>query len=296
MSEPIKIGMGEYQISGRRVIASTSAKLDNPPLIVALHGGGFTSSYFDCGEYSLLDRASAAGCPCIAIDRPGYGMSTRLPSGDQALASNAKLLSLVIGQLWKQRDFDASGIVLLGHSAGAGIVNHLSGLALDWPLLGVAFSGSTASIPRDIPPFWEDLPPQEWIRSSFESNLALLFGPPGTYAAGAPELCDKIGVPFWAREAIEMFSVFPTELPEVGARIRVPVHCWLDDLASVRQNAHDQLSIFSKAYPNAPSVKTTFVPRAGHCIDFHLVGKAFQEEQIAFSIDCAARAGADTTQ
>ena len=47
--------------------------LPNAPLIVAIHGGTYTSAYFDVPGYSLLDRADASGVPIIAPDRPGYG-------------------------------------------------------------------------------------------------------------------------------------------------------------------------------------------------------------------------------
>lgn len=292
MSEAISIKSGDYKISGRKRVASPSVSLEHRPLIVALHGGGFTSSYFDCGQYSLLDRASAAGCHAIAIDRPGYHDSTPLPLGPKALLRNAEVLQDAIGEVWRSRDVDASGIVLVGHSAGGGIANHLAGLERDWPLLGLAFTGAVASVPSNVPPFWEQIPPDEWIRSPAEANLTLLFGPEGTYAPGVPELCEDIGVPFWGREAIEMFSVFPLELFEIGAKISVPVHCWSDDLRSINGDAHHELALFAKAYPNAVSVETTFVADAGHCIDFHYAGKAVHDQQIAFAIACA---GSDAT-
>ena len=48
------------------------------PLVIALHGGTYTSEYFDIPGYSLLDRAEAAGVPVIALDRPNYGGSSPL--------------------------------------------------------------------------------------------------------------------------------------------------------------------------------------------------------------------------
>ena len=155
-------------------------------------------------------------------------------------------------------------------------------------------AGAVASVPSNVPPFWEDIPEDEWIRSPAESNLALLFGPPGTYPPGAPELCEEIGVPFWGREAIEMFSVFPLQLADIGAKVRVPVHCSSDDLPSIRGDGEQELAIFVKAYPNAKPVETNFIPKSGHCVDFHYAGRAMHEAQIAFSIRCAAAAAART--
>lgn len=56
--------------TGRRLGHADDADL---PLVVAVHGGGYTSAYFDVPGYSLLDRAAGLGVPVIAVDRPGYG-------------------------------------------------------------------------------------------------------------------------------------------------------------------------------------------------------------------------------
>src|SRR3546814_15748903 len=90
-------------------------------MIVAIHGGGFTLAYFDCDGFSLVSRAAAAGCSVLGIDRPGYGESPRLPEGDRAIPRNANLLQAAIGQVWRERDLDAAGIVLVGHSIGSAV-------------------------------------------------------------------------------------------------------------------------------------------------------------------------------
>src|SRR3546814_21152970 len=87
------------------------------PMMVAIHGGGFTSAYFDCDGFSLVSRAAAAGCSVLGIDRPGYGESPRLPEGDRAIPRNANLLQAAIGQVWRERDLDAAGIVQIGRAS-----------------------------------------------------------------------------------------------------------------------------------------------------------------------------------
>src|SRR3546814_12017871 len=69
---------------------------ERQPMIVAIHGGGFTSAYFDCDGFSLVSRAAAAGCSVLGIDRPGYGESPRLPERDRAIPRNANLLQAAI--------------------------------------------------------------------------------------------------------------------------------------------------------------------------------------------------------
>ena len=43
------------------------------PLVIAIHGGTYTSRYFEVAGHSLLDRAGRNGIRAIAIDRYGYG-------------------------------------------------------------------------------------------------------------------------------------------------------------------------------------------------------------------------------
>jgi len=296
MNEEIQIEVGNYKITGRKKTAAAAIGRDHPPLIVAIHGGGFTSAYFDCGEYSLLDRASAAGCPSIGIDRPGYGSSTALPEGDRAIPRNAELLQKVIAKIWDERDYDASGIVLVGHSIGSTTSLYISSQATDWPLLGVAFSGLLLSPPTGIPPFWTFRRPDEWVHRPSKERLGLMFGPPGTYAPGAPELCDSVSRPVWWREIVECYDPWEHEFPDICSKIRVPIHYRQGALDPIWANGQEQIDRFARAFTSSPSVDAKLVPNSGHCIDFHLAGKTFQEEQIAFAINCSLGPDDETTR
>lgn len=289
MSEEIRIEVGDYKITGRKKAASRAVGRDHPPLLVAIHGGGFTSAYFDCSQYSLLDRASAAGCPSIGIDRPGYGSSSPLPEGDRAIPRNAEVLQAVISQAWRQRESDAGGVVLIGHSIGSAIALYVAGQATDWPLLGVSFSGLGISSPPHLPHFWNDRSPHEWVHAPSEFRKSLMFGPSGTYPAGAAEINDGASKPAWWREIVEISTVWPKEFSDVCAKIRVPILYRQGDHDALWANGQDEIDRFARAFGNSPSVDAKLVANTGHCIDFHLAGKTFQEEQIAFAIDCSAR-------
>ena len=52
----------------------------------------------------------------------------------------------------------------------------------------------------------------------------------------------------------------------------------------------DQVAEFKSAFVNAPWVDSRLVPNAGHCIDFHLAGRAFQLEQLAFALEAVLQA------
>ena len=46
-------------ITGRRRLLAGPPAAADVPLVIALHGGTYTSTYFDIPGYSLLDRAAA---------------------------------------------------------------------------------------------------------------------------------------------------------------------------------------------------------------------------------------------
>lgn len=288
MSDEITIELAGATVTGRRKLPSSAFEGGQPPLIVAVHGGGFTSAYFDCDGYSLLERAAAAGVPSIAIDRPGYAGSTPLPIGERAVPRNAELLQTIIARIWRERDFDVCGVVLVGHSIGSAISLYIASAATDWPLLGVAFSGLGTAPPSKIPPFWTFRAPDEWVHTPSQERLGRMFGPSGTFLPGAAERCDSISQPVWWREIVECYTPWAQVFPDVCSRIGVPIHYRHGDLDHLWENGQDQINRFAGAFANAPQVDAKLVPNTGHCIDFHLTGKEFQEEEIAFAISCAA--------
>ena len=75
--------------TGRRNSVEPTA---GTPLVIALHGGTYTSEYFDIPGYSLLDRGEAAGIPVIALDRPNYAGSSPLESDGSIIMANAEVL------------------------------------------------------------------------------------------------------------------------------------------------------------------------------------------------------------
>ncbi|WP_442790219.1 alpha/beta fold hydrolase [Nocardia sp. CDC153] len=64
------------------------------PLLVLLHGGGYTREYFQVCGADLVDRAAGAGFDVLAVDRPGYGASPALARGPihpQTSATRARI-------------------------------------------------------------------------------------------------------------------------------------------------------------------------------------------------------------
>ena len=132
-------GLG-VTLSGRGRIPEAESP-DRHPLIIAIHGGTYSSRYFDVAGYSLLDRAQAQQLPIFAIDRPGYGLSADYAANAPSIMDNAEILDSAIHGLWHSYSHKACGIVLVGHSIGGAITIAIAARQPSWPLLGIAISG-----------------------------------------------------------------------------------------------------------------------------------------------------------
>ena len=114
------------QVSGlARVSAPRSVGAH--PLVVAIHGGTYTSRYFDVPGYSLMERAEANAIPIIAIDRPMYGRTPAIPGGKAGIAAQAAYLRDALPAAWAKFGAGCSGVVLVGHSIGAAIAALVAG-------------------------------------------------------------------------------------------------------------------------------------------------------------------------
>lgn len=93
-------------------------------VLLALHGITYTHLYWNSGyepeRYSFARAMAAAGYATFAIDRLGYGDSSRPPSALVSLDSGAEVAHQLIGQLREGRigDTKFKRVVLVGHSYG----------------------------------------------------------------------------------------------------------------------------------------------------------------------------------
>ena len=259
------------------------------PLIIAVHGGTYTSRYFDVPGHSLFSQAAEIGLPILAPDRPGYGESVELPESDSTLQGNAAFLRQALSEAWERYAGSTQGIVLIGHSIGAAISMIVAGGKRDWPLLGLAISGVGLRTPPGHREAWAALPPTYRVEIPSGLKDQVMFGPPGSYDENMPNASHVADVPAPKAELVDIVSTWHDAVKDIAARIVVPVH--------YRQGAADGLWIvsetevtdFAAALVSAPHVDARLMPGVGHCIDFHREGGAFQKQQLAFAMQCAAQ-------
>ncbi|WAP53511.1 alpha/beta fold hydrolase [Streptomyces sp. S465] len=276
--------------TGRRRLAESN---EDVPLVVAVHGGGYTSAYFDVPGYSLLDRAAVLGVPIIAVDRPGHGGSSSVPANGSVFLAHAEALEHLIGELWQTHGAGTAGVVLIGHSIGVPISLAVAAHRPKWPLLGVAASGCLLREPEHFTGIWASIPDLT-LRSPDDRKAELMFGPARTRRDDMPEAAYFANEPVVKAELVEISSSWHSLFQDLAPEISVPVHLRIGEYDALWIADDEQIAAFAAALTSSPSVDAAFFPAAGHAIDYHRAGAAFQTQQLAFALHCVARRLSET--
>ncbi|MHC6225563.1 alpha/beta hydrolase [Pseudomonas sp. X10] len=287
----------DYVVRGLGIPLSCRARMpesestDRYPLIIAIHGGIYSSKYFDIEGYSLLDKAHEQQLPIFAIDRPGYGLSASYAANAPSIMNNAEILDSAIYELWHSYRHSACGVVLIGHSIGGAISIAIAARQPTWPLLGIAISGVGLDPVPASKDKWNDIPAQQALVSiPAQAMDGFFFGPPGTYEQGVmPQASYAACAPAPRSELVDIGMHWPRLVNRLAARVNVPVHYRQPEFEQLWPVDDATLNLFAQAFINCPDMDAAIFRDAGHCIDFHRAGEAFQLQQLAFAKRCAAR-------
>lgn len=280
---------GDRTYSGRTNIGAVE-RADGAPLVVALHGGTYTSEYFDIPGYSLLDRATAQGIPVIALDRPNYVDSTPLESDGSIILDNAAVLNDAIGSIWEQYGEGAPGVVLVAHSIGGAVATAVAAAQPKWPLLGLATSGCFAHIPQESRAAWEALPPIDMIELPTPMKDQVMFGPAGSYTDDMPAASHPSNTLVPKAELLDITGGWIERRTDVCGRVAVPVFHRQAEFDALWITNPDELAEFRSGFSSAPSVDAEIQAGVGHCIDFSTASEELQNGQLAFAAECAKAA------
>lgn len=272
-------------LSGRKRIPKAVAP--GAPLIIAIHGGSYTSTYFDVPGYSLLDRAAANGVPTLALDRPGHGNTAILPSVHSTIAGNARALVPILEDLWVRYGGGTRGIVLIGHSIGAAIAATIASAPGTLPLLGIALSGVGLRVPDGDRERWEALPDIPLVDLPAAIKDMVMFGPEGSFAPDAQLASHQADAPAVRAELVDITSTWSDNVHEILGAIAVPVHYRQGEFDRLWIVDQGEVSGFAAALAVAPGVDAAMLHGTGHCMDFHLIAAALHAQQIGFALRCA---------
>lgn len=275
-------------LSGRHRLPSGPVAADMP-LVIAIHGGTYTSAYFDVPGASLMEQAAAHGIPIVAPDRPGYVDSPILPRGEGTVAGQARALTTALHDAWKQYGAGTRGIVLIGHSIGGAIACTIAGQPDGLPIIGLAVSGVCMHTPAEHKPMWEQLPDIPIVEIPPEAKAQFMFGPAGSYEPDMPGISTRFsgaGAP--RAELVDIVSTWNDNAPATLGRIAVPVHYRQAEVDHLWICGQAEVDSFERALTSSPRVDAAMMRNTGHCIDFHRVGRSLQLQQLAFALQCAA--------
>lgn len=276
--------------SGRSWLPESGSRIGKP-LVIAIHGGTYTSGYFDVPGFSLLENARRNEIAIIALDRPGYGKTPLLPGEQADIQGQADHLTGSLKQIWTQFGGDSVGMVLIGHSIGAAIAASIASGGSDLPLIGLAMSGVGLRTPELHRPMWESLPDIPLVEMPEAIKDDLMFGNLGSFdTLVMPQASHSANAPAPKAELVAIVSSWQETIAATLSRINVPVHYRQAENDKLWIVDQEQINGFAKALTAAPWVDARMMPATGHCMDFHHIGLALQIQQLGFALQCATEA------
>jgi pimeloyl-ACP methyl ester carboxylesterase len=273
-------------LSGRQGVAKPPYAVDTP-LVVAIHGGTYSSAYFDIPGYSLFDQAQKLNIPVIALDRPGYGLSEPLPAEQATIEGQAAYLLPLLEQAWQEYGEGTSGIVLLGHSIGAAIATVIAANNTELPLLGLAISGVGMRTPAHYQDAWDSLPDTYMVEMPKSVKDDVMFGPVGSFSDDMPEATYPAYTAGPKAELVDIVSTWASKANDILGRVNIPVHYRQGEFDKLWIVSRDEVSDFAQALKHSPRVDAVMMQQTGHCIDYHRIASSFQVQQLAFALQCA---------
>lgn len=266
-------------------LLSEPAQLPPRAVVVALHGGGVTSGYFDGQAHpdvSLLTLGAALGFTVLALDRPGYGASAGrhpggLPLDGQAAAVRAGLTEFAA------RHATGAGYFLLGHSWG-GLLTLT--LAADAELAASCVGLEVSGCGRRLAPEPEG--------DDQDRDLLLMlrnWGPRELYPPGTMFTAQADLAPMPVRELAAVIA-WTRRCDDVLARIRIPARVTFAEHEAWWAQSDDDLAALASRLGAAPRVVVDRQPDAGHNVSLGRTARAYHLKVLGFLEECLNERGA----
>jgi pimeloyl-ACP methyl ester carboxylesterase len=256
-------------------------------VLLALHGGGTTSTYFDCPdrpELSLLRTAAALGCTAIALDRPGYGASERHAEQVADPALQVDLAFAALNALLVNRPHGA-GVFLLAHSAGCELALRMAADERGCDFIGLEIGGTGRQHQWTAGNILDSTERDAAARPARPRGLrALLWGPRRLYA---PDVYANTSIAARSPQYELRARHWVDEFPGLAARVRVPVQFSLGDHESVWRSGPDALAEIAALFTASPRVRVHEQTDAGHNLSLGLTARAYHLRLLSFVEECA---------
>ena len=282
-SRSVSIDAGNVKLSGRFLPATNG---EPRALLVAVHGGTYTSKYFDTSPSLLLEFCASLGYSILALDRPGYEAATSVPFDQLSFDGQVPVLRQALDEIWDGYGQQSAGMFLIGHSIG-GMISLL--LATEKPherLIGMNMTGSGAlyneqtkvafaSLVSDAPTVMMDI----------AIKVRAMYGPAWSYPEEQAQYDPERDVPTAAIELAEA-QTWGARLPQVAAKARIPVQFIVPEYDHIWRGEPEALSHVAEMFTSAPFVDVGIQRMAGHSVELHTLARAFYMKILAFVEEC----------
>ena len=275
------MGSETVSVDGIR-LSGLVARPAGPPraLVVALHGAGVTSGYFDTPadrHLSLLVLGARLGFTVWAPDRPGYGESAGLPDSELGLLGQVDLLHRAVEVFARSHDTGA-GCLLVGHSYGAKVSIAMAADPRGAALLGVDAAGAGS---RYSFVFGEGRP------RAAPGDRSVLWGPPSLY----PPATFRRGVLPMARTPRAQSSeaaAWGADFERLAPEVRVPVRFTFGDHERIWSLSEEHFAELRSRLSRSLRVEVHLLRDAGHNVSLGYSARAYHLRALAFAEECIA--------
>ncbi|KAJ6441594.1 bZIP transcription factor [Purpureocillium lavendulum] len=275
--------------------SSTSGR-NRRPLIVGIHGAGYSSHYFDSdATHAAKTLSDALDVPFVAFDRPGYGSSSpigRVPDGSTFAEENATHLhQAILPALWTT--FGARNgcacVVLHCHSLGTpsaiiAATLHAEDPEPGYPLGGIAFSGIGSQSHPDILAFrarqWRGEPGTETLQDLMLPRWAAdadVIDHDGSLRQHPPVEDIETATQVWA----------PRWRADWAPRVQVSMLVGLAGRDRIWEGSREHLRDIAGGFTACPTVEELLLPGAPHNIEMSYWAPAWYARTFGFALDCA---------
>ncbi|KAM5350064.1 hypothetical protein ACJ41O_006569 [Fusarium nematophilum] len=268
------------------------------PLVVGLHGGSYTSQYFDATpDYTASQTSSSFSIPFIAIDRPGYKDSTpvmQIPEGSSFPEEwGTRVHKSILPALWAEFGLPnkCSCIVLHCHSLGAIVAASLHAAASEastYPLGGVIVSGFGSLLKETGGHTAQPNPPPSHIRIPVhvKDSTLLLPGTADEQVYAQSERLDH-AIPFDEIASLRT-PWLSTWRQRWAANITVPIMITLAERDHYWDATDEHLQDFAASFPRSARIDTSIIRAAPHNLELSYWSAGWYARSFGFAIECAA--------
>lgn len=289
---PVTVKASGITLSGLAVAPQAGAARG---LVLALHGGGYSASYWHCpmddGCASLMHVAADLGFHVLAVDRPGYGVSADHNPANLGLNDQVDCLFGAIDDWRLKGEFDGP-VFIIGHSIGGMLALLMAAdpradqiAAID--VLGVPLAFSAGTVGDEV---------QSWVAEGshvpmLDENLhrQLMFGPAGSFSEQALIHDRELRRPMPVAEYHDAIAM-PVRWADILPDIRIPVQLTMAEAEAMQLVGPEVLQLARDLLRNSVYARIGEQRASGHNASMHHIARSYHLRALAFFEEAMALA------